>query len=110
MGLKFLSSSGSGTIADAVDAIDFAIQVKTIFASTGGANIRILSNSWGGGGFSQAMLDQMREANDQEMLFVAAAGNSAISNDVIPSYPASYVAPNVVAVLATTNTDARASF
>ena len=110
MGLKFLSAGGSGSIADAVDAIDFGIQVKTIFAATGGANIRILSNSWGGGGFSQAFFDQVMEANDQEMLFVAAAGNSGISNDFIPSYPASYAAPNVVAVLATTNTDARASF
>ncbi len=110
MGLKFLSASGSGTIADAADAMDFAIQVKTIFAGTGGANIRILSNSWGGGGFSQTMLDLIKEANDQEMLFVVAAGNSGISNDFIPAYPASYVAPNVVAVAATTNTDTRASF
>ena len=110
MGLKFLGAGGSGTIADAVDAIDFAIQVKSIFAGSGGANIRVLSNSWGGGGFSQALLDQIREANDNDMLFVAAAGNSGISNDFIPSYPASYASPNVVAVLATTNLDARASF
>lgn len=110
MGLKFLAASGSGTIADAADAMDFAIQVKTIFAGTGGANIRILSNSWGGGGFSQTMLNLIKEANDQEMLFVVAAGNSGISNDFIPAYPASYVAPNVVAVAATTNTDTRASF
>lgn len=110
MGLKFLSAGGSGSIADAVDAIDFGIQAKTIFANTGGANIRILSNSWGGGGFSQALLDQIREANDNEMLFVAAAGNSGISNDFIPSYPASYASPNVVSVLATTNLDARAGF
>ena len=47
--------AAEGTIADAVDAIDFAIQVKTIFAGSGGANIRILSNSWGGGGFFQAI-------------------------------------------------------
>ena len=110
MGLKFLSAGGTGSIADAVDAMDFAIQVKTIFAGSGGANIRILSNSWGGGGFSQTFLDQVKEANDNDMLFVAAAGNSGISNDFIPSYPASYAAPNVVAVLATTNLDARASF
>lgn len=110
MGLKFLAANGSGTIADAIDAIDFALQVKEIFAGTGSANIRILSNSWGGGGFSQAMLDQINEANDRDMLFVAAAGNNGIPNDILPSYPASYVAPNVVAVAATTNTDARAYF
>ena len=44
------------------------------------------------------------------MLFVAAAGNSAGNNDVFPTYPASYAAPNVVAVAATSNQDALASF
>jgi subtilisin family serine protease len=110
MGLKFLAANGSGTIADAVDTIDFAVQVKEIFAGSAGANIRILSNSWGGGGFSQALLDQINAADDGDMLFVAAAGNNGIPNDILPSYPASYVAPNVVAVAATTNTDARAYF
>jgi subtilisin family serine protease/subtilase family serine protease len=110
MGLKFLNSSGSGTIEDAIVAMDFAVQVKEIFSGTGAANIRILSNSWGGGGFSQAMLDGINEANDHDMLFVAAAGNNGLPNDWLPSYPANYVAANVVAVAATTNTDARAFF
>jgi subtilase family serine protease len=110
MGLKFLDSSGSGTTADAIDAIDFAMQVKQIFAASGGANIRILSNSWGGGDFSQALLDAINEAADDDMLFVAAAGNNGLPNDWIPMYPASYAAANIIAVAATTNTDARAFF
>ena len=110
MGLKFLNSSGSGTIADAIDAIAFATQAKAVFSGTGGANIRVLSNSWGGGGFSQALLDEINAANDHDMLFVAAAGNNGMSNDILPFYPASYDAPNVVTVAATTNTDARAYF
>ena len=110
MGLKFLGANGSGTIEDAINAIDFALQAKQIFAGSGAANVRILSNSWGGGGFSQAFLDLINEANEQDMLFVAAAGNSGIPNDILPTYPASYVAPNVVAVAATTNTDGRAFF
>ena len=110
MGLKFLGPDGSGTTADAIDAIEFAIQVKNIFAGSGAANIRILSNSWGGDDFSQAMLDQIHEANESEMLFVAAAGNYGIPNEFLPNYPSSYDAPNVVAVAATTNTDARAYF
>ena len=110
MGLKFLDDGGTGTIADAIDAIDFALQVKQIFAGSGGANIRILSNSWGGGDFSQALLDQINAAADEEMLFVAAAGNNGLPNDLVPMYPASYSAPNMVAVAATTNTDGRASF
>jgi subtilisin family serine protease/uncharacterized membrane protein len=110
MGLKFLNAGGSGTVADAVDALEFAIQVKEQFAGTGSANIRVLSNSWGGGSFSQALLDEINAANSHDMLFVAAAGNSGLSNDIVPAYPASYNAPNVVAVAATTNTDARAFF
>jgi subtilisin family serine protease len=110
MGLKFLDSSGSGTTADAIDLIDFARQVKQIFAASGGANIRVLNNSWGGGDFTQALLDQINEAAADNMLFVAAAGNNGLPNDLFPQYPASYAAPNVVAVAATTNTDARAPF
>jgi hypothetical protein len=59
MGLKFLNAQEAGTLADAVNAIDFAIQAKAAF-SAGGANIRVLSNSWSGGGFSQALLERPR--------------------------------------------------
>jgi subtilisin family serine protease len=44
------------------------------------------------------------------MLFVAAAGNSGSNNDVVPAYPASYTAPNVISVAATDNRDRLASF
>ncbi len=52
MALKFLSASGSGTLADAIAAIDYAVAQKNA-----GVNLRVLSSSWGGGGFSQALLD-----------------------------------------------------
>ena len=58
MGLKFLNSQGYGYTSDAVNAIEFAVQAKALFASTNGANVRILSNSWGGAGFSQALQRQ----------------------------------------------------
>jgi len=110
MGLKFLNAQGSGSTADAIDAIEFAIQAKQRFAGTGGANVRVLSNSWGGGGFSQALLDQINKANNNDMLFVAAAGNNGSDNDGAPNYPSNYNAPNVVAVAATDNRDAKSSF
>jgi subtilisin family serine protease len=108
MGLKFLSASGSGNTADALECIQFAIQAKQIFGS--GADLRVLSNSWGGGGFSQALLDAINAANNAGMLFVAAAGNSNSNNDVTPHYPSSYNAPNVLAVAATDNRDNKSSF
>ncbi len=106
MGVKFLDASGSGYLSDAINAIDFVVQTKQV----SGANVRVLSNSWAGGGYSQALLDEINKANANGMLFVAAAGNSASNNDVTPSYPASYGAPNVVAVAATDSTDSLASW
>lgn len=112
MGAKFLDSRGSGFLADAIDVIDFVIQAKAAFGgATGTANVRVLSNSWAGGGFSQALLDEINKANANDMLFVAAAGNNPpYDNDVFPTYPASYNASNIVAVAATTINDERASF
>jgi subtilisin family serine protease len=110
MGAKFLDSTGTGSTADAVNAIEFAIQARNAFAATGAANVRVLSNSWGGGGFSQALLDEVNRAGANGMLFVAAAGNNASNDDVTPFYPANYSAPNVIAVAATDNTDQLASF
>ena len=108
MASKFLDASGSGSLGDAVDAIEFVIQTKQRFGAA--ADVRILSNSWGGGPFSQALLDEINAANDAEMLFVAAAGNNGANTDISPTYPGSYNAPNVVAVAATDDTDTKASF
>ena len=110
MGLKFLGADGFGLTSDAIKAIEFAIQAKAAFAATGEANVRVLSNSWAGGGFSQSLLDEINRADSNEMLFVAAAGNEASNNDAVPNYPASFSAPNIVAVAATDNQDLRAGF
>ncbi|MBI5280259.1 MAG: S8 family serine peptidase [Candidatus Solibacter usitatus] len=106
VGLKFLSASGSGTTSDAINAIEFAVQLK----QKGLANIRVLNASWGGGGFSQALLDEINRAAANDILFVAAAGNAGTNNDATAFYPANYNAPNVVAVAATDNQDNKASF
>jgi subtilisin family serine protease len=110
MAVKFLDSTGSGSTADAINAIEFAIQAKATFSTPGLANIRVLSASWGGGGFSQALLDEINKANTNDMLFVAAAGNNGSNNDTTPTYPASFNAPNVVAVAATDSSDHLAGF
>src|SRR5262249_41210235 len=95
MALKFLDAHGDGTIADAITAIEFAIQAKKAFAPASAANVRVLSNSWAGGGFSQALLDEIKKANEAGMLFVAAAGNDHVNTDATPSYPSGYRAANV---------------
>jgi subtilisin family serine protease len=98
--VKFLTGSGSGTLADAVKAIQYATKM----------NVKIMSNSWGGGGFSQAMYDAINEAKIKGILFVAAAGNDSANSDSSPHYPAGYQIDNVMAVAATTNRDTLASF
>ena len=100
MGVKFLSGAGSGTLADAVKAIDWA--------TNNGA--QIMSNSWGGGGYSQALFDAIKRAQDKGILFIAAAGNDAGNNDTRASYPASYELDNVISVAASNNVDNLAYF
>jgi subtilisin family serine protease len=108
MGLKFLSASGSGDTANAIECIDFAIQAKQRFGDQ--ANVRVLSNSWGGGGFSQALQDAITRSMNADMLFAAAAGNSNSNNDLTANYPSNYPVANVLAVAATDNRDNKSSF
>lgn len=100
MGVKFLSAAGGGTLADAIKAIDWATE----------HGAQVMSNSWGGGGFSQTLLDAITRANAKGIIFIAAAGNDSSNNDSTPSYPASYAVDNVVSVAASNNMDAMASF
>jgi subtilisin family serine protease len=110
MGAKFLDSTGSGYLNDGIEAIDFVIKTKLAFKDTGGANVIALSNSWAGGGYSQALSDEIELAREKGILFVAAAGNSASNNDNTPVYPASYTNENVIAVAATDSLDNLATF
>lgn len=108
MGLKFIDSTGSGTVADAIAVIEFAIQVKALFPAA--ANVRVLNNSWGGTWNSRALFDEIALTLSADMLFVASAGNSATTNDLIPNYPATYDLLNIVSVAATDNRDSLAAF
>lgn len=97
MALKFLDSGGSGYTSAAIDCVEYATLM--------GAHLT--SNSWGGGGFSQALKDAI-EAN--ATLFVAAAGNDSSDNDSYPHYPSSYESPNILSVMSTDNKDLLSSF
>lgn len=105
MPIKFLDSNGSGSIASAIQAIDYMITMKQR-----GVNIKVANNSWGGPGYSQALFDAIQRANDAGIVFVAAAGNEANDNDASPAYPASYELPNVVSVAAVDENGNLASF
>lgn len=100
VGCKFLSAAGTGSSSDAIKCIDYMVGLKN-----NGVNLRITNNSWGGGGFSQAVYDSITAAELADMLFVAAAGNDAVDNDVNPHYPSSYDHDSVFAVAGTNHTD-----
>ncbi len=96
---KFMGANG-GYTSDAVEAINYAV--------VNGA--KISSNSWGGVGSSLTLQQAISKADSAGHLFVAAAGNNGSNNDTTPSYPAAYNNANIIAVAATDDRDALASF
>jgi len=85
VGLKFLSATGSGSTSGAIRALDYFTNAAT--QASAGENFVATNNSWGGGGASNALTDAVTRAARQDILFVAAAGNSASNNDVTVNYP-----------------------
>ncbi|MFA6289349.1 MAG: S8 family serine peptidase [Opitutaceae bacterium] len=101
---KFLSGTGSGTNSDGADAIHYMTVI----------GVRLTSNSWGGGPWDgtmdpelQLLQDAIAEAGRANILFVAAAANSATSKYFIP---AAFTNANILSVAATDNKDALAVF
>ncbi|MES3038692.1 MAG: S8 family peptidase [Bdellovibrionota bacterium] len=103
MPLRFISDKGSGTTADAIKAVKYAVD--------NGA--RILSNSWGSEGEdpaeaeeNKALREVVQYAQDKGALFIAAAGNGHMGvgydndADPKPSYPSSYEHDNIISVAA----------
>jgi len=68
------------------------------------------NNSWGGGGYSQALLDSIVYGAREDILFVAAAGNNSANTDTSAFYPSNYSTlaaagyDAVISVAAITNT------
>ena len=100
MAVKFLSSGGSGTTADAISSVEYSTLM--------GANLS--SNSWGGGGYSQGLKDAINAAGAAGMLFVAAAGNDNENTDVYPHYPSSYDCESLISVMSTDKYDNKSGF
>ncbi|WP_052600780.1 S8 family serine peptidase [Bacteriovorax sp. Seq25_V] len=98
--VKFLTDAGSGTTEGAIKSIDYATKM----------GVDIMSNSWGGGGRSEALKEAIERANAAGIVFTAAAGNSSTDNDARPHYPSNYEVDNVISVAATTAADELASF
>ena len=101
---KFLGRNG-GTTANAIKAVDYFTNLKLA-----GVNIVATNNSWGGGGFSQALQDAITRAEKADVLFIAAAGNDGLNTESSTSYPSGYPNANIIAVASITSTGAISSF
>lgn len=98
--IKFLSTTGTGSTADAIRAVEYATMMGA----------QLTNNSWGGISYSQALAAAIEAAGNANALFVAASGNAGANSDVTPFYPASFDLDNVIAVASTDRNDQRSSF
>ncbi len=98
---KFLGATGGGSVADAVKCFNYVDHLK----NDQDINIIATNNSWGGGGFAQALQDAM--AGDDQPLHICAAGNG---NSNALHYPAAFELDNIIAVAATDHNDLYAGF
>lgn len=100
MALRFLGVTGTGDVARAAEAIEYAVD--------NGA--KIINASWGGYDYSFTVYSAIDYARKHDVLFVAAAGNESNDNNTSPFYPASYNLPNIISVAATDERDELAYF
>ncbi len=98
MALKFMGPDGTGRVSDLIQAIEFAVD----------KNVRIFNMSFGSYNFSRFEKEAMENASD--ILFIAAAGNEALNNNISPLYPASYDLPNIISVAASNQSDNLVAF
>jgi thermitase len=90
MTLKFIGANGDGAISDAVRAIRYAVD----------HGAKVINASWGGNQYSQALHDAITYASSRNVVFVTAAGNESVNNDLVRSYPALDRLPNTLSVAA----------
>lgn len=97
MVLRVENDSGAGSTSAVIAALNYA----TMMRRDHGIDVVVTNNSWESpGSFSSAMFEAIRAQGAAGITFVAAAGNHATDNDVIPRYPANYDLPNVISVAA----------
>lgn len=95
MSVKVLGPNAGG-VSDIIDGYNY---VRTMKAR--GINVRVMNNSYGGPGFSQAAFLAIQQLNAAGILFVAAAGNDAQNNFSFPHFPSDFALPNIISVAAT---------
>jgi subtilisin family serine protease len=100
MSLRVLDETGTGDVAAAVEAIDYAIE----------HGAHVINLSWGTTGESSALKEAIQRALRQNVVVVCSAGNSSQDIDSTPYYPASFNVRDLIAVAASDGFDQLASW
>ncbi len=100
MSLRVLDNTGTGSVADAVEAIDYAVD----------HGAQVINCSWGTDEDSLALKDAIQRAGTRGVVVVSSAGNSGRDIDATPYYPSSFGLSNQLSVAATDSSDHLASW
>jgi len=89
LNLKTHDSTGFGNLFDATCAIYYALR----------DSVDIINISWGYQGMpSEILSNAISQAENDDVLVIASAGNESIDNDNISHYPSSYTHSNIISV------------
>ena len=100
MSLQVLDNTGTGDIAGAVQAIDYAVM----------HGAKVINLSWGTNGESTALKDAIERALRRNVVVVCSAGNGGKDLDTNPYFPASFGLKDLITVAGTDNFDQPASW
>ena len=100
MSLRVLDNTGTGDIANAVQAIDYAVN----------HGAQVINLSWGTSGESLALKDAIQRALRRNVVVVCSAGNGGKDLDTNAYFPASFGLKGVITVAGTDNFDQPASW
>lgn len=93
MSLRVLDAAGSGDVAAAVEAIDYAVA----------HGAQVINLSWGADAPSLALKAAVERAASRNVVVVSAAGNNGKDLDSAPRYPAAWQLPQTISVAAVNN-------
>ena len=100
MALKAFDSFGFSVDSDQIQVIEYGVK----------HGCRILNASFGGPAFSQSVFEAFAEAQNQNVLVVASAGNDGRDADLFPLYPGAYNLDNIISVASMNRFDQLSEF